>query len=597
MVAEDKLQEACRELAKKRNQRGCQSDRGHSMSPDGPQPDNSQSNVPDGFNSEEAYNTIIEQQDLIDKLLNQPLVFATILSEKKPINPSAFTIGDRVSVIDKNSAFCNKIGKITSLEYIDVGLIDVEFGWSPGARQSFQIGVRSEPQVKLLGKNDGTDVLISFEGKLYEVKTIEHFDFEPGFTAKVDLKSNQIVDIYPPLDFGDVVEIVEFFKNTQKALVTIAGQDKVVNVCDKLISDLSEGDKVLLDKHNVIILRKVVPSRKFVKTNTNVTWDDIGGLTTAKQELIESIELPYTHPDIYSFYNAQAPKGILLFGPPGCGKTMLGKAAATSIAKTHNIENSEGAFHYIKAPELLNMYVGNSEANVRNIFRLGRKHYEKYNYPAIFFIDEADAILEERNSSGGGEQSNKWRESLVGMWLSEMDGMDDNNMVLMFATNRPVALDGAIVREGRIDKHIKVSRPNKDDSQHILQLHLKNIPSKTFSESEIAALLLEEIFAEKYNLYTIFDTDKNPHLLQLQHCVSGALLKGVVDKMKMISMRRDLKNKSQHGVEFEDIYEAVTHTYNTHLNLNHKFDIVDYCDTKGIESSSVKKYRGKSDKI
>src|SRR5208283_4208865 len=169
----------------------------------------------------------------------------------------------------------------------------------------------------------------------------------------------------------------------------------------------------------------------------------------------EAIELPFTHKDIFAHYNKKPPKGLLLYGPPGCGKTLVGKATTNSLANIFGAKAISSGFIYVKGPEILNMYVGESGRRIREIFQRGRKHFDKYKFPAVIFIDEAEAVLSERGTS----RSSDVDKTIVPMFLSEMDGLDENHAIVMLATNRPKMLDPAVVREGRVDRHIKVSRP------------------------------------------------------------------------------------------------------------------------------------------
>ena len=154
---------------------------------------------------------------------------------------------------------------------------------------------------------------------------------------------------------------------------------------------------------------------------------DIAGLADAKEQLVEAIELPYTKPEVFAHYNKRPPKGALLYGPPGCGKTLLRiKAAASSIAKIHKKKQMASGFIYVKGPELLSKWVGQAEESVRELFLRARDHHKKHGYPALLFIDEADAIMPERGSGKSSDVEN----TIVPMFLSEMDGLETSHALV-----------------------------------------------------------------------------------------------------------------------------------------------------------------------
>lgn len=276
----------------------------------------------------------------------------------------------------------------------------------------------------------------------------------------------------------------------------------------------------------------------------DVEWDDIGGLEQAKNDMREAIEWPFTHKKIYEKYNKKPIKGILLSGPPGCGKTMLGKAAANAIAKLHGQESTRTGFQYIKGPEILNKYVGATEENIRDIFESAKEHYDYYKYPAVIFIDEAESILSERGSKYTSVMS-----TIVPQFLTEMDGLGESSAIVMLATNRPDVLDPAVIRDGRIDRKITITPPGKDAARYILEMNMSGVPlGKVYKKKEFIEELLGIVFSEETTL-----DDGRP----FKDVVNGAMLVTLVDMMVSNAINREIQGRSPKGVCEEDAVFAI----------------------------------------
>ena len=275
---------------------------------------------------------------------------------------------------------------------------------------------------------------------------------------------------------------------------------------------LEVGDRVLLDPESQIAVRTLGPENaKTFARDTGVSWDDIGGLEEVKRELREAIEDPVTYRDLLKTFGHKPPKGILLWGPPGTGKTMLAKACATSLAKIYGDSVRESGFHYSKGPDILDKFVGESEAAVRKMFEATRKHFAEHGYPAILFIDEADAILGRR----GNSQWEGMVRTIVPMFLAEMDGLDETGALVLLTTNRPDMLDPAVVRDGRIDRRIFVPNPSFEEAVAITKIHLRGRPVEDDKTAERIVTRLSD-----------------------QKDVSGAQLAGAVARVVAHAIRR-----------------------------------------------------------
>lgn len=353
-------------------------------------------------------------------------------------------------------------------------------------------------------------------------------------------------------------------KDKKHCFVEKQGVELRIKACD----NLKAGDEVLLHPKTYQIVEHLgrpplEVSRFAPDAIPNVKWDDIGGLEDAKLDFQEAIELPYKNKELYSFYGKKAIKGILLSGPPGCGKTMLGKAAARALATIHNKESVRTGFLYVKGPEILNQYVGNTEQTIRDMFFDAYRHREEHGYPAIIFLDEADAILAARGTRNVGIGN-----TIVPQFLTEMDGLEESGAIVIIATNRPDVLDPAIVRDGRIDRKVSVTRPKKENAIDILTMNLNKIPLQEGLTIEgIAAEVAEEMYDA--DLYV---TDE----LRLRDCINGAMLANCVNLAVSSAIRRDmgadLKKKGS-GVSLDDFKTAVERVRLSSAGVRHDLEV------------------------
>jgi transitional endoplasmic reticulum ATPase len=267
------------------------------------------------------------------------------------------------------------------------------------------------------------------------------------------------------------------------------------------------------DFENALNLVEPSAMREVLIEIPDVKWDAVGGLKEVKEALKESIQWPLAHPESFERLGITPPKGILLYGPPGSGKTLLAKAVATE---------SEANFISIKGPEILSKWVGESEKHIRDIFRRARQVA-----PAIIFFDEIDAIAPLR----GTESGTRVTENVVSMILTEMSGLEDMyNVVVVAATNRPDIIDPALLRPGRFERRILVPSPDEDARLEILKIHTKNVPIKGVDIKKIAKE------TEGY---------------------SGADLEALVREAGLNALRKDFKTKSVNKSDFDEALRKV----------------------------------------
>jgi proteasome-associated ATPase len=347
--------------------------------------------------------------------------------------------------------------------------------------------------------------------------------------------------------FGHIVDVEEIITPDQ-IKVTINTKPTIVEC---IVPNIEEGDKVALWCGDSVAVKKVEDSNKNKPVAVKpITWSDIVGLESPIKALKEIVEYPYTKAELYKTLGKTIPKGVLLAGPPGCGKTLLVKALANSLN-----DNEEGGFMSIKGPEVLSKWVGESEERVRDLFSSARRFYKKVRKPAVIFVDEAETLFGARGRTYHGIT-----ESVLTQFLTEMDGLDSSSAVVILATNRPDILDPAVLREGRIDRKLTVPRPTRKEIKQLLAYYL----GKTKLDSCITQELdefTEEITSEiaKQILWFIqFSDSSEEEVVSLVDLASGALVAGIVERATSVAFFRNFDTEPALAcVSKEDISKAV----------------------------------------
>lgn len=304
-------------------------------------------------------------------------------------------------------------------------------------------------------------------------------------------------------------------------------------------------------------------------------FDDIVGNAEALNLLRDAIEAPIKHKALYDAYGLKMPKGALLSGPPGCGKTMFARAAASEMRRLYG-KSTE--FISISGSELQSMYVGATEQEIKAIFDFAREYQAHHGHPLLVFIDEAEVLLPDR--TGRIRRVAPWEESQVATFLAEMDGMQESGAFVLLATNRPEVIDQAVLRDGRCDFKIVVKRPNKEALQVILEKNFHGILKHDDVSTDALVFAALESFIDPHKIILEAHAlgikegqlkDVKAKAFTLQDIVSGAMAASVPMRAKRLAFARDKLDGVPRGVTINDVIQAVNDLFNENKSLSHEF--------------------------
>ncbi|MEY2547066.1 MAG: proteasome-associated ATPase [Verrucomicrobiota bacterium] len=377
---------------------------------------------------------------------------------------------------------------------------------------------------------------------------------------------------------GPVTKITEVIGSDRLRVGSEHGAQSMVlqRSADLARSTLKSGDEVRVDSNYRMALEQITTGKSqehYLDTVPELPWEKVGGQEQALSAIKDAIELPLLHVDLFKKFQHATPKGFLLYGPPGCGKTLIGKATAYNL--TRKLREQAGAemreyFMHVKGPEILNMWVGESERMVREIFATAREK-KREGFMPFLFIDEAESILGTRRAS----RYSNILSTLVPMFCSEMDGIDSlNDVVIILASNRADLIDPAILRPGRIDRKIKVNRPNREGARDIYRIYLTNdLPydGALAKEAENAGAAIDKLI-ERFVDWQFAKRDENKFLeitfrsgrkemLYRSDLISGAIIASIVERAKAMAIKRAIASGQVEGISETDLQIAFNAEY------------------------------------
>jgi proteasome-associated ATPase len=458
-----------------------------------------------------------------------------------------------------------------------------------------------------IGTNDDGTVDIMSAGRKMRVSVhpeIDAEDLELGHEVVLN-ESLNVVLARPGERHGEVVTFKELLDDGSRALIVGRADEERVAELSTALRDtkLRAGDHVLLDNRSGLLLERLPRpevEELVLEEVPDVSYDDVGGLDDQIDLIKDAIELPYLHGDLFHEHQLEAPKGILLYGPPGCGKTLIAKAVANSLAKrVAEKTGNAGARSYflnIKGPELLNKYVGETERQIRLIFQRAREKSEEGN-PVIVFFDEMDSLFRTR----GTGISSDIESTIVPQLLAEIDGVESlRNVIVIGASNREDLIDPAILRPGRLDVKIKIERPDQHSAKAIFSRYLT--PDLPIAEDEVkrvagnrAEAVRSMIDDAVAGMYDTGDENKflevsyqngDKEILYFKDFSSGAMIENIVRRAKKLSIKRTIAGGTR-GICTQDLLDSVKQEFREHEDLPNTTNPDDWAKISGKKGERI----------
>ncbi|OLE42614.1 MAG: proteasome ATPase [Candidatus Rokubacteria bacterium 13_1_20CM_2_68_19] len=452
------------------------------------------------------------------------------------------------------------------------------------------------------GEDDTVDVLA--QGRKVKVRlhpAIKAESLRPG----QELVLNDALNVIAAAGYeiqGDVVVLKERLDG-ERAIVTLrADGEKIAVIADPLRSmRLNPGDQLLMDPKSGYVLERLPKSEVqdlALEEVPDVGYEDVGGLSAQIHAIEDAVELPYLYADDYKEHKLRPTKGVLLYGPPGCGKTMIAKAVANSLAQKVSKERGEtinGYFLNVKGPELLDKFVGETERKIREVFRKAKEKAAD-DVPVVIFFDEMDALFRTRGSGISSDVEH----TIVPQFLTEVDGVEGlRNVVVIGASNRPDLIDPAILRPGRLDVKIKIDRPDRAAAGDIFHKYLTpDLPVATDEirehgdvQTAIDAMIgaaLDTMYSreEENRFLEVTYANGEKDVLYFNDFASGAMIESVVRRAKKLALKRLIGGAAK-GLTTDDVLAAVREEFKENEDLPNTTNPDDWAKIAGKKGERI----------
>src|SRR4051812_1609461 len=452
---------------------------------------------------------------------------------------------------------------------------------------------------------DGTVEVVS-SGRKMRVSVSPTVPLEELLTGQ-EVMLNEAFNVVSARTFertGEIVILKDLIEDDRALVVAHADEERVVQLSGPLRAErLRVGDALMLEPRSGFVFEKIPRAEVeelVLEEVPDIEYGDIGGLGPQIEQIRDAVELPFLHPDLFREHGLKPPKGILLYGPPGCGKTLIAKAVANSLAKKaaemRGVKESKSYFLNVKGPELLNKYVGETERHIRLIFARAREKAGE-GTPVVVFFDEMDSLFRTRGSGVSSDVET----TIVPQLLSEIDGVERlENVIVIGASNREDMIDPAILRPGRLDVKIKIQRPDAESARDIFSKYLiPELPLHDHDLSEHGAsrqrTIEAMIDATVQRMYSEIDENRflevtyangDKEVLYFKDFNSGAMIQNIVDRAKKMAIK-DFLTAGAKGIRVEHLLASCVDEFKENEDLPNTTNPDDWARISGKKGERI----------